>query len=242
MRYFNRFLFFVLACSSVLSARNNQELFLQANQAYDQEEYVRALNMYESIERKSPAILHNMGNCQYQLKRFPDALLCWQRAKKEAPHSLFTAAQHNSDIVRKQLGAVHEQGGVAVVFNFLKYQSARLPLFVWQLLFLCIWFIGIFLGSFFFVKRRFFLFSILSMLTVICAIPLGVKYCMAQEKMGIVKNANTFVFIGPNDRFSAHTTLDQAREIEILHTHDGWHKIRCNNGIGWVPVDTVTVV
>lgn len=74
---------------SVLNAENSAEvIFRQANDAYMQKDYVKALDLYEQIAHdnfKSVDLYYNLGNAYYRQNNLAKALLWYERALRLDP-------------------------------------------------------------------------------------------------------------------------------------------------------------
>jgi tetratricopeptide (TPR) repeat protein len=65
-------------------AGNVQEVFLKGNVAYLAGNIDGALKLYQTIDPKGPAVWYNLGNCYYRIGNYPEAIVAWRRAQKDA--------------------------------------------------------------------------------------------------------------------------------------------------------------
>ncbi|MBQ7691481.1 MAG: tetratricopeptide repeat protein [Muribaculaceae bacterium] len=97
----------VLACALAAAS----PLTDRATQAYNQELYTEALQLYQQAERQegaSAALYVNMGDTYYRLKDTGRAILCYERALLLDPGN--GDARYNLDFVRQKAGLPDESG------------------------------------------------------------------------------------------------------------------------------------
>lgn len=83
------FMCMTLAGVSQASSRQAEVAFLEGNQAYQQGDYPKAIELYSSILTQgyeSGPVYYNLGNCYYKLKDTGRAILNYERAKKWMPN------------------------------------------------------------------------------------------------------------------------------------------------------------
>lgn len=225
-------LFFTL--HSLVHAQNNQEVFLQANQAYEQNDFKQALQLYDSITYKGAAVWYNMGNCYYALENFVDALVYWRRAQQQFEPKVYHAAEPNIGILADKTGYTQSPS----LIDRLKKLSVHGSLLIWQLVFLIIWVLLFILFKF---KRRLLLLAANSCAVVLLAILLTVKYNDMTRHYGII-NDDASLFIGPGEHFSAQAKLPKMHEVVVGKKVAGWYNVAYADGSGWVPVDKVSLI
>ncbi len=79
---------------------------LKADSLYMQHHYSEALQQYDLLLKKhatDPGLLYNAGNCYYRLKKYPEAILSYERslrydpANRDLRHNLTMARAHSID-------------------------------------------------------------------------------------------------------------------------------------------------
>lgn len=232
----------VFACilfSGMLNGvRDVEETFLRANKHYQEKQYKKAFELYNSIECKGCATWHNMGNCAFRLNKHVDSLVCWRKAQRSATVREFDELQKNIDAVYEILGRVPEGSAVG---RFIDNVLGRFSLFSLQLLFLIVWF------SLFFViwlTRRY------KRGVLIALIPLNLLFGAAtfmkyQSRWNlpavVVKNSST-IFSGPDQNYHVMGTAHVADELKVIQTRGKWCKVRGNGLAGWALADTLEIV
>lgn len=220
-----------------LCARNAQETFLRANKLYEEKEYIKALQEYQSIEKKGPAVYYNMGNCYYHIGNETQALICYKRAKKDAKNNLIDNCNYNIDLIAHP-GEVSHFSWFASLCN---KQINRFSLLMIQLLFLILWLLFCWL----LYTRKQFKNKLMVCGAFLFLVPLSFvlyeKYKSVCHLKGIVC-FETSLYAGPNTQYHVRQTLLAMQEVEIQQEKDKWFKIRYNKNVGWIPKDVITII
>lgn len=228
------FLFF-----TVVNAQNNQEIFLQANKLYEQNDYPKAFLLYESIPQKGSAVWFNMGCCLAMQEKYIDALLFYKRALKNAYGSNYSLIQKRINIIK------HEKFGLSdnspMLSNFLSLIMHQFSLFFWQCLFLLLWFLMSLAGPNLFQRNNYIILSLLILSILSTALFIGKKYSFMNRTTGLVIQ-DASIFVGPDDRLATNGALNKGQEVIITTQKDGWYKIALTDRKGWVPEANITQV
>lgn len=87
------------------SIAHQEELFLQAKQAYAQKSYDKALELFERIEPKNSVIWYDIGVCLLSLNKPLEALIVFKKAQRYATSAQeFERCQQMSHWVNNQQG------------------------------------------------------------------------------------------------------------------------------------------
>lgn len=92
-------LLFFLPVAALFAMQENEQLFLNGNQNYQQENYDEAISSYESILKngyESWELYFNLGNAYFRSGRVGKAILNYERARRLAP--LNADIRHNLEI------------------------------------------------------------------------------------------------------------------------------------------------
>jgi len=220
--------------------RDVQETVLRAHKLYEQNEFEKARDLYNSIEKKGPATWYNLGNCHYKLENHLDALICWRRAERDATWSEFPALYHNMNEVQKKLGI--ENSFKDYFARSIRRILSLFSLFGWQIVFLLVWTLLLVLLGYLARTQRYIVLSGLSLLLVICVSALYIKYDFVNARSGIVTDKTLVVYAGPDKGFHELGSLCRTNEVAILEENNEWLKIQDNNLVGWIPVSTIAQV
>lgn len=214
---------------STACAVNGQETFLQANQAYQEKKYEKALTLYSKINQKGAAVWYNMGNCHYHLDHQSDALVCWKRAQKGASKKIMQDAASNID---------------AVLADTKSAQSPfwALSLLLLQFLFLITWFLfalGLRLSKR--GKKYKVATFILGILLIPQSVYIGHSYVHRDELQAIV-HQDTNLYAGPNEKYHIIGHLEAKGQLRVCMKDDNWYKVAHGKQIGWVHSSAVIIV
>lgn len=223
----------------VLYAGNQEENFLRANKAYKEKEYKQALELYQSIRPKGPAIWENIGNCFYALGDYAQAIIAFKRAEFGTLKQCKTIQQKINAVYHK-LDYPIESNWLEYAYTYIKCMISGISLLSLQLLFLLLWFI------FFFCiykgrqgKKYRMISALLFGVLVVIGVMTLVKYKEHMQQIGIVLPKTTEVFAGPDKNFYQLGSLNRAQEINIQDERSGWYKIQYKKITGWVRADAI---
>ena len=227
-----------LFMSTFCSARDVQETFLQANSFYNNKEYKKAYDLYNTISRKGCSTWYNMGNCAFKMNKHVDSLVCWRKAQHNATARELQNIEKNINTVYQVLGRTPEHIG----FNhFVRTMLNRFSLFFWQILFLLFWFI--FFIVVFLVKRyRRLMLLLLLPLNIVFGSAVVKKYRLQRYPRAIVVAKSSIAFTGPDVNYHHVGSIDIADEVTVLQQRDGWYKVQAKRFVGWVTADTIEVI
>ena len=234
--------FSVLLMSNLFSvySRDVQETVLRAHKLYEDNQFEKALELYDSVEKKGPATWYNLGNCHFKLENHLDALICWRRAERDATWSEFPALYHNMNEVQKKLGI--ERSFRDSFARSIRRILALFSLFGWQIMFLLVWTLLLVLLGYLARTQRYMVLSVLSLLLVISVSALYVKYDFVNARSGIVTDKTLVVYAGPDKGFHELGSLCKTNEVTILEENNEWVKIQDTHLVGWIPVSTIAQV
>jgi hypothetical protein len=224
-------LIFCLTSLSHCAVRNDNETFLQAQQAYEHHDLQKALDLYKSIEPKGDAVWFNMGVCAFEQGDKAYALYYWNQAKKSASPKTYKQ-------VKEALTHVQDEGNLRrnAVGNFLEFNSTYLSIGGWQLVVLFELFIFLLLWFFARRMRRFLLIGV-ALIIVYSSILLWFAHKRAVDIPAIVKAEHASMYIAPNNKLASIGTLKRGTAVIILKKEDSWYKVGYLNKNGWMNAD-----
>lgn len=227
----------------LIIARNNQEIFLRANQQYESAHYQEALNFYKSIEKKGNCVWYNMGNCAYQLHDYSWALVYWLRAIAGSSAVEYKGLMRNIDLVEGVAGKVQERYFWSDMFLFLYRLFHSWSLLFLQLLGIICWYMLFFLRKKRFKKTvyNFCLFLVICILMV-SSVGMAVKCAHDYYQQGVVCCDKQDLLVGPHADYCVLAQLSKAERVTVYKKIPGWYKVKAGKFVGWVSSDSLEVV
>ena len=224
------------------------QLFLQANQAYENEDYQTAAALYKSVldaEIRSGMIYYNMGNCYVKLGKIGKALLNYRHAQMLLPRDgdLKFNLQYVLD-QRKDRIETRERLPIAKTFFFWYFWlSLRELSFLFLMANLVFWVVSLILLYKNHNTLR-WLRTLSLCLLLIFGITLGAKFYRQNFiRRGVVIASEATVRSGNGPNHSPLFVLHEGAEFKVDEETKGWMKIRIGDGkIGWVSSSTVEVI
>ena len=226
-------LFFV---SMPCFASKYQEAFLKANNLYQQKSYKQAFDLYQSIRNKGPATWFNMGNCAYNMGDYIDAIIYFEKAKKNTSLARRKDIDFNLAIVYDRLGIAKEKTNQTYLYDIFNMFS----LFLLQMFFLFFWFV--FFISFVFIKRlRLLVLSSALFFSFLFSLVLFFKYRSINYPLAIVKSSAS-MFTGPNQKYHQIAEISAADKVVVQKIDKNWYKIKSNGVNGWVSAENIEII
>jgi tetratricopeptide (TPR) repeat protein len=239
-----KYLFLLLLVGTTFYAQDVQKLFDSANELYQKENYEKAIDLYEDVERlnfTSSALFYNLGNAHYKLNQVGPAIFYYEKALQIDPNN---EDVKNNLVFAKRL-ALDSIEELPQTF-FQKIDSNYLKSLSYNEWAICT-VVFTFLGSLFFVffyftynsgtKRFFFVSSMFSFFLLF--ITLAITYQQfsnsSKYKEAIVFAEETSVMNAPTLNSEDLFTLHEGTKVMVLDTIDKWKKIKIADGKqGWI--------
>ncbi len=230
-------------CLPALSSTPDQ-MMEEANHAYIDEAYHKAIELYEKILEKdleSPYLYYNLGNAYFQEGMTGKAILNYERALRLKPND--DAINHNLRIAQSQI--VDRVEPLPRLF-FLNWwdQFVRLqPVDGWAVTTIVSLSLLVLFVALFFVSRRRHMkklclgFVLLLLLTALISyISAARQYHMVHEKQeAIVMVPRTVAKSSPGDRGIDLFVVHEGTRVIITNEVREWHEVRLANGnVGWI--------
>ena len=225
----------------------------EADSAYIQGDYLKAIDIYESVienQGVNATLYMNLGNCWLKRDEVARAILCYERAYLIDPSD--EDVRFNLELARtKTVDKVSPVNQLFIVVWFKKLLSA-LDVNSWAILAVvmfaaCILLAGIYLFSKKTgIRKLSFSFSTIFLLLSI------LSFIFATTQMGNIRNRDTAIIMSPSvtvkstpssggtDLFIIH----EGRKVKILDSSmKEWVEIRLEDGnTGWVPVNVMEII
>jgi hypothetical protein len=208
-------------------AHQDQELFLKAQNQYEEGDYERAHATYALMEKKEFNTLCNMGATAYALQRYPEAIFIWSAALKNAP------TRFDASIIDRYINHACKKSDTPYAHHWLFMAGAYtrwIPLLAVQLG--CLLSLLLLIGA---LKRRSSFLLVIALFTLAMqASFFGVRYATQIRKKIFIIDDLVPVRAGPGHSYHIITTVAPTTSHTLLATHGRWYKMEYQGLSGWV--------
>lgn len=231
--------------SSSMVAGNPADLLQEANQHYMNQEYDKAIQLYEQVISsgfESAQLYFNLGNAYFKVTDTPRAMLNYERAKLLAPHhedidfNIRVARQFIVDNIEELPQPFFVRWRTSVVNMAPADTWARISIAA---------FLGflVLLGAFFFspltwVKRLTFWSAILLITLSVFSFSFAnrQKRALADRNYGIIFSPRVTVKSSPSTTGTDLFLIHEGLKVQITDSINSWKEIRIPDGNkGWLP-------
>ncbi|MGA1839848.1 MAG: tetratricopeptide repeat protein [bacterium] len=224
------------------------QLFLEANQAYEKDDYRTSSELYEEVLDSgihSGMIYYNLGNCYVKMGQTGKALLNYRKAERLIPRNgdLKFNLQYVLEQRRDKIETKNKIPFARAFFFWYYWLSLKELLFIFIAVNLLFWFLSLFL----LYKRNDtvkWIRAIAFCLFLIFGISLGIKvYAQKLIHQGVVITSEATVRSGNGHNHSALFILHEGSEFRVEERTTGWTKIGLADGkIGWISSDAIEII
>lgn len=228
-----------------------QNLLTEANEAYSNNDYAKAIQLYESVlkdEGKSATVYYNLGNAYYKNKQYAPAILNYERAllispeKEDARYNLEMARTHIVDKVDTV-----EPFFLSVWLNAVRNSMSSngwaytgLACFIGFIVCLFLYFFT----RVVWVKKVGFFAGIFLILVCVAA---NVFSANLKEKLLVHNQAIVFaptitIKSTPSAEGTDVFVLHEGTKVTVLSTLSGWGEIEVDGNKGWIPLDKMEII
>lgn len=238
----------VLLCPEV-KAQNTDELFVKANELYNQNVYDSAVVVYESIINKgysSPELYYNLGNTYYKMGKYPMSILYYEKSLKLDPNNEDT--KHNIEVAKAFISDKIEPVPEIFIKTWWNNFSNIFTLKTWSVISLIVT-VFLLVSLFFYLtartrilKKSMFFSSILFIFLTIITFSISTKKYnyMRSSNEGIIVSPTITVKSSPSSSSVDLFVLHEGSKVKILDNAGEWEKIKIANGsVGWLPSSTI---
>lgn len=238
---------FICSASALLA----QDKLTEANTAYSNNEYSKAIELYESVlknEGKSSTIYYNLGNAYYKNKQYAPAILNYERALLIEPNN--EDARYNLEMARTHI--VDKVNAVKPFFLTSWINSIRNGLSSngWAYLgigsFIC-FIVCLFLYFFtriVWVKKVGFFAGVF--LIFICVISnifaSDLKEKLLAHDEAIIFAPTITIKSTPSAEGTDVFVLHEGTKVSVISTLSGWGEIDVDGNRGWIPLDKMEII
>lgn len=230
---------------------NNKEVFEQANEAYKNEKYVEAQDLYLQIIENgqvSWALFYNLGNTFYRLNDMPKAILYYEKARKLNPSK--TDILENLKIAKNNIedkSSTFSDSDILSFFNKIIYAAHSNT---WAILSLVSLFamafliIGTYLLNKVSIKRAFLLFALAFLaLSIIMYAFSQIQKSEFTKSEAIIMESSVTITSEPKENATNLFILHAGSKVEIIETNQDWVKIKYDNDkSGWMHSNQLEII
>lgn len=242
---------FGLAMSLAL-AQSPDAIMEQANEAYMEENYGKALELYERIpgmELESASLYHNMGNAWYQKGHLGKAILNYERALMLSPS--YTPALHNLRIARSQIVNPIEEMPLMFYQRWHNALTGLLSADGWAITgIVSLFFIALCIALFV-ASRSVFLRKLYTLLAaVVFLVSVVAFYSAGRQHHRQHKTENVIVMeqmqhvnSAPGGQGSDLFVVYEGTKAKVLSKVESWYELRFADGnVGWVNSEALETI
>ena len=220
---------------------------VEALTAYDRGEFNRAADYYRSRlvqEKPDPALLYNLGNCYCQLRNYPAALVCYERARLLAPND--SDITENLNYVRRKLFQP-QIGEIKDPASLIKALRDNLRPDQWLLIaaIACAAGGGImaFRRSLSFNKRS-ILLGIVSLTALLAIVAAATQYQNDYNPdIAVIMTDNAKLRSLPSESSGqVEAKLQSGTKVKIVESRQEWSRVRCGEADGWIKSDHILCI
>ncbi|WP_318310797.1 SH3 domain-containing protein [Flagellimonas crocea] len=241
--------FLLCFLSFALGFAQNEALFNEATELYNDGKYSEAIDNYKKIVENgehSAALYFNLGNCYYKLNSIGPSIYYYEKALLLSPND--DEIQNNLRFAQNmRLDAIEEipKTELSRIYNLV---VGAFTYDQWSFLAigLVVLFVLAYMAYYFLEqanrKRAAFISGILSLIFgVVCVLMAYLSYQRYKANdPAIVFQKEVNVNAEPNTSSNTIFTLHEGTKVNVLDQLDGWQRIRIADGqTGWLKADNI---
>ncbi len=228
------------------------QILEKANEAYSNNEFKHAVELYEKIIEKgfeSSELYYNLGNAYFKSDKIAKAILNYERAKRLNPSdkniifNLRVAQSRTVDRIEPVPKLFYEQWWN----NILSSQSER-GWAITSIIFAFLFFVTA--GLFFYISRKglkklLFIFAIIFLITTTLSLVFAQKQYnkLVEQTEAIVFTPRLTAKSAPSASSTDLFVIHQGTKVEITQKVNDWYEIRLPNGnVGWISKESVEII
>ncbi len=244
------YILILLALSVVVAY--GQETLTQANEAYAQEDYNKAIALYEQTLNEqgvSSDLYYNLGNAYYKHNEFAKAILNYERALLLNPGN--EDARFNLDMANTQIVDKIDPVGRFFLSVWIDSMRSALSSNTWAIigivsffLFLAGLYLYLFTKSVFTRKLGFFGGAILLLASIVAnSFSWGLNSKLKAHSEAIVFAPTIPVKSSPAESGTDLFVLHEGTKVSILSTLGDWTEVKISDGNrGWLPASSIEII
>lgn len=235
-----------------LTFAQNETLFEQGNNLYNEGNYEKAIDTYESIlenGKHSAELYFNLGNAHYKLNHVAPSIFYYEKALKLKPNDkeIINNIGFARNMTIDAIDTVPEVGFSKFIKNISK--SMTFERWGFTAIGLVLLFVILFLTYYFSytsLKKRIAFIGSMTTLILAC-VALSFAYhnynLIEKDQPAIVFASESQVKSEPNLRSTESFKLHEGTKVQVLDTVNNWKKIKLSDGkSGWIPTADIKVL
>ena len=249
----NKGLFFIVFFVSLLSlAQSPDDLFREANNAYNKGEYERAIVYYDSILTQgvhAAEVYYNLGNAHYKRNAIAPSILNYERALLMDPanEDVRTNLVFAQNMTLDRFTPLPESDIKQISSKLLSLTNVR----GWSIIAIVSCWIAALLSLLYLkssrsvFKRLYFTGFVLLVLGVILSVSIAIYQKDVQQNThpAIVFVQTESFRSEPNLRAEILLTIHEGTKVYVLENLEDWVKIKLINGaVGWIPHSSIAYI
>jgi tetratricopeptide (TPR) repeat protein len=227
----------------------NQSLFEQGNQLYNDGKYAQAIDKYKAIletENHSAELYFNLANAHYKLNHIAPSIYYYEKALKLSPkdQDIKNNLAFANNMTIDDIEVIPNAGFSKLIRNITDIMSFD----SWAKLAVAsvIMFVLIFLIYYFtystFKKRLAFITS--NLFLFLAAISVAIAFhnynLNKKDKPAIIFSQETVIKSEPNNRSQELFRLHEGTKVQIIDTINQWKEIKLTDGkTGWIESEDI---
>lgn len=229
-----------------------QESLKQANEAYAQEDYIKAIELYEQTAREqgvSADLYYNLGNAYYKHNEYAKAILNYERALLLNPGD--EDARFNLDMANTHIVDKIDPVGRFFLSVWIDSLRSSLSSNAWAVAGIVAFFLFIG-GSYLYLftssvrsKKIGFFGGIVVLLVAVMAnwFAWGLSNKMENRDQAIVFAATVPAKSSPSESGTDLFVLHEGTKVLILDKVNDWYEVKISDGNrGWLPVTSIEII
>ncbi len=225
------------------------ELFQQANEAFQKNDFEKAAQLYEQLTEsgyRSPELEYNLGNAWYRLGRPGRAILHYERALLLNPRD--EDILHNLALTRQQLKDETEDLPDLFLVRWWKNLRMAFRASSWGVAALLLWWTGLAglatwqLGKTRKTKKLGFFVGFACLLVSLLPFSLALSHQRYAENTGqaIILEKTASLRSAPDEAGTEILLLHEGTKVHLSEQLSGWWRVRLANGeMGWLKDNTL---
>jgi len=216
-----------------------QQEINRSNQYFKEKQYHKSVNILTNLLNQhiyNSNIYYNLGNCFYEMKEYPKAILFYEKAAKLDRNNVFI--QHNLSLASNKALTKIESSKQFFLFQWTNQLMYKYNLKTWSILCLiALWIFSINGFAYFKTKKLKYMIGSLSFLVLGMVLFLicyrNFKYQTNITHAIIMQNGDTFS--KPSHLSKLKNTLEAGNKITLLDSDGDFYKAKTNNDkVIWV--------